>query len=216
MNGRLHLAPIDTSNPQRILDLGTGTGIWAIDIADSYPSAEVIGVDLSPIQPQWVPPNCRFEVDDIELPWTYQANSFDFIHSRNLEDCIKDWPSLMSSIYRCLSPGGYFELVETTPDALCDDRTLPSDCSLRKALDYYQEGMKSAGRGNFVTPTILRERLEAAGFESVQVVTVKQPIGSWPKERRLKRIGALARLVYTAGLEAYANAVMKRFLKVVS
>lgn len=122
----------------------------------------------------------------------------------------------MSSIYRCLSPGGYFELVETTPDALCDDRTLPSDCSLRKALDYYQEGMKSAGRGNFVTPTILRERLEAAGFESVQVVTVKQPIGSWPKERRLKRIGALARLVYTAGLEAYANAVMKRFLKVVS
>lgn len=29
--GELHLAPIG-SNPQRILDLGTGTGIWAMDM----------------------------------------------------------------------------------------------------------------------------------------------------------------------------------------
>lgn len=27
--GKLHFAPLD--NPQKILDLGTGTGIWAID-----------------------------------------------------------------------------------------------------------------------------------------------------------------------------------------
>jgi len=26
----------------------------------------------SPIQPRWVPPNCRFEVDDTELEWTYR------------------------------------------------------------------------------------------------------------------------------------------------
>jgi methylase of polypeptide subunit release factors len=55
LNGELHAAPI--KNPQRILDVGTGTGIWAIDAADKYPSAEVIGTDISPIQPGWVPPN---------------------------------------------------------------------------------------------------------------------------------------------------------------
>lgn len=33
LGGRLHLAPIKP-NPQRVLDLGTGTGIWAMDFAE--------------------------------------------------------------------------------------------------------------------------------------------------------------------------------------
>ncbi|KAK4936093.1 hypothetical protein LTR28_010227 [Elasticomyces elasticus] len=47
---KLCLAPIK-KNPQRVLDIGTGTGLWAIDFADEHPSAQVIGTDLSPIQP---------------------------------------------------------------------------------------------------------------------------------------------------------------------
>lgn len=49
INGELHLCPL--KSPQHILDLGTGTGIWAIEIADKFPSASVIGTDLSPVQP---------------------------------------------------------------------------------------------------------------------------------------------------------------------
>lgn len=36
------------------LDIGTGTGIWAIDFADEHPETTVIGTDLSPIQPDSV------------------------------------------------------------------------------------------------------------------------------------------------------------------
>jgi ubiquinone/menaquinone biosynthesis C-methylase UbiE len=43
-------APIG-ERPQAILDVGTGTGRWAIDVADKYRSAAVIGIDLAPIQP---------------------------------------------------------------------------------------------------------------------------------------------------------------------
>lgn len=44
LEGELYLAPV--SNPRKVLDVGTGTGIWAIDMADLHPEAEVTGTDL--------------------------------------------------------------------------------------------------------------------------------------------------------------------------
>lgn len=44
LKGKLHIAPLQ--NPERILDVGTGTGIWAIEMADSYPKCKVTGTDL--------------------------------------------------------------------------------------------------------------------------------------------------------------------------
>ena len=66
-----------------MLDVGTGTGIWAIDFGDEHPSAEVLGTDLSPTQPTWVPPNVRFEIDDATKPWTWDAGAFDFVQGDN-------------------------------------------------------------------------------------------------------------------------------------
>ncbi|KAF4467084.1 methyltransferase [Fusarium albosuccineum] len=56
LEDKLFLAPLK-SDIRKVLDVGTGTGIWAIDFADEFPSATVIGTDLSPIQPAWIPPN---------------------------------------------------------------------------------------------------------------------------------------------------------------
>jgi len=36
-DGKSFFAPL--KNPQRIVDMGTGTGIWALDVGDQYPSA---------------------------------------------------------------------------------------------------------------------------------------------------------------------------------
>jgi trans-aconitate methyltransferase len=69
LDGKHFLAPIAT--PHGVLDIGTGTGIWAIEVADMYPSARVIGTDLSPIQPTWGPPNLQFQVDDSRKTWSY-------------------------------------------------------------------------------------------------------------------------------------------------
>lgn len=70
LDGKLYTAPIPKDQKiHRVLDVGTGTGIWAIDYADEHPEVHVYGVDLSPIQPASVPPNVTFEVDDLEEPW---------------------------------------------------------------------------------------------------------------------------------------------------
>lgn len=45
-----------------------------------------------------VPPNVRFEIDDVEAEWTYHQN-FDFIHCRFMGNAIKDWPRLVRQSY---------------------------------------------------------------------------------------------------------------------
>jgi hypothetical protein len=45
-----------------------------------------------------VPTNCRFEIDDVEEPWTYK-NEFDFIHARDFLFSIKDWEKLVNQCY---------------------------------------------------------------------------------------------------------------------
>ena len=62
LDDRLYLSPL--SDPRKIIDIATGTGRWAIEMADKFPHAQVIGTDLSPIQPVLVPPNLQFEIDD--------------------------------------------------------------------------------------------------------------------------------------------------------
>jgi hypothetical protein len=69
-------------------------------MADKFPSAEVIGTDLSPTQPGWVPPNCKFEIDDCTEEWTFKEARFDFIHVRSLYGCIRDWQSFYSEVYK--------------------------------------------------------------------------------------------------------------------
>lgn len=45
-----------------------------------------------------VPPNVRFEVDDVESPWIHE-NKFDFIFSRYLAACILDWPKFVKNAF---------------------------------------------------------------------------------------------------------------------
>lgn len=91
---QLYFAPFDEQNLQNVLDIGTGTGIWAIEFGDLFPSADVLGIDLSPIQPDWVPANVHFVVDDAESDWIYPPDHFDYIHTRHTVMAIKDWPKL--------------------------------------------------------------------------------------------------------------------------
>lgn len=94
-----------------MLDVGTGTGIWAVDFADEHPESEVIGVDLSPIQPQFVPPNLTFEIDDLEELWTF-SKPFDFIMARMTVQFFADPSRYCRQAFEHLSPGGWIECID--------------------------------------------------------------------------------------------------------
>jgi len=101
LGNRLYLAPLEEDKIRRALDLGTGTGIWAIDFSDQFPNAEVMGIDLSPIQPGWVPPNVTFHVDDMEQQWTYKRK-FDYVFARYLACALKDYKAVIKQAFQCV------------------------------------------------------------------------------------------------------------------
>lgn len=49
IDNKLYLAPLKKTSISKVLDVGTGTGIWAMDFGDEFPEAEVVGTDISPI-----------------------------------------------------------------------------------------------------------------------------------------------------------------------
>ncbi|CAI6101412.1 unnamed protein product [Clonostachys chloroleuca] len=201
LQGRLCLAPIESNKRSlRVLDIGTGTGIWAIDFGDKYPGASVCGVDLSPIQPEFVPPNVRFYVDDIEQNWI--GSSYDYIHCRNIAGSITDWPALVGRIYSHLKPGGWAELQETRNTPYSEDDSLKADNALLELMDNLEMAHAKIGRILDPAPRF-KIWLERAGFHPVKVRKFKLPVGMWPKEDRLKAIGACMAQNFVDGVDAF-------------
>lgn len=184
LDNNLYFAPID--NPERVLDIGTGTGLWAIDFADTHPSSHVVGNDLSPIQPGYAPPNLEFVVDDIEDEWTYRSKPFDFIHARYLAGAIRNWPRLVSQAYACTKPGGWVEFQDYDMRNFTQDNSIGPGNKVAQLMDLLIEACDKMGRT--ANPGIhLREWIEQAGFENVKEEVFNIPLGAWPKDKKMVR-----------------------------
>jgi cyclopropane fatty-acyl-phospholipid synthase-like methyltransferase len=132
LGGKLCTAPIPKEkNLHRVLDVGTGTGIWAIDFADAHPESQVIGIDLSPIQPSFIPPNLTFEVDDLEEQWTF-PEPFDFIFARMMVGSFANFPRFFEQSFEHLTPGGWLECMDICNPIKADDDSMPPDSALLK------------------------------------------------------------------------------------
>ncbi|KAG6165979.1 hypothetical protein E4U51_003990 [Claviceps purpurea] len=204
LDDQLFLAPLEKDKIHRVLDVGTGSGIWAIEFADQFPHASVIGTDLSPCQPQWVPPNLCFEIDDATLEWTWDANHFDFIHMRYIVGGIEDWTALFKEAYRCCAPGGWVESLEYEPEFCSDDGSIELEPVLASYGELFREASKILKRPLFVKEKLPRA-LDEAGFIDKRVVQYKVPIGPWAKDRRLAEAGRFARETLEHDIEGYTQ-----------
>ncbi|KAF2490796.1 S-adenosyl-L-methionine-dependent methyltransferase [Lophium mytilinum] len=191
LDGALYRAPI-SKNVQNVLDVGCGTGIWAIEFAEEHPSAKVLGTDLSPIQPTDVPPNCSFLIDDADSEWLFRE-PFDFIHSRAMIAAFKDWPRYIEQAYANLKPGGYLEIQDFYFPCCCSD---PSINSTNSPLMQWAELLVSAGAKigiDMLLPGHLGETLKAAGFTEIHSKHYKWPVGPWAKGDKNKLLGRFAK-----------------------
>jgi len=131
-----------SGNPERILDIGCGTGEATLFLAREFPSARVRGVDIAPemihiaqakvgLDPEG---RVAFKVADAsELPWP--EDSFDLVAQLNM-------PPFFAEIARVLRPGGHV-IVAASWGAATPFYTPP------KVLErgFRKHGMEAAGDG---------------------------------------------------------------------
>ncbi|KAK3373342.1 S-adenosyl-L-methionine-dependent methyltransferase [Lasiosphaeria ovina] len=213
MDKRNYLSPFSASDPPRkVLDLATGTGTWAIEMGDEFPDAQIIGTDLSPIQPPFVPPNVRFYVEDSTEDWDFAAD-FDFIHTRITVGCWSDMKTqIVQRAFEHLKPGGWFEMQEVDIVPTSDDGTITDDFPWRRwAHDLIAAG-KCANRQLNLGGEPLAAWLREAGFEDVHEVVFKVPINGWPRDAFLKHVGMLWQRTLMVGVSGFSLSLFHHYL----
>ncbi|KAK8131190.1 hypothetical protein PG984_007628 [Apiospora sp. TS-2023a] len=174
---RLICAPI--ASPSRILDIATGTGIWAIEYATENPDATIIGTDLSLISPPNAVPNFTVVKEDSEEDeWgSAEDGPFDYVHLRFVFLCFQDPMRVLRKAFEHLRPGGWVEYQDPSARLHCVDGSI-AGTALERYWELVLEGGRAAGR-DFLVAEKYKAMLEEAGF--VDIVEEREP--------RLKAVG---------------------------
>ena len=211
-----YVAPIGA--PTSILDAGTGTGRWAVEMAAQFPRASVVGVDAVTPQADAAraadasqdelpeqerrPANYRFVAANLLEGLPFDDGSFDFVHQRLLYSAIPAprWPGEVRELARVTRPGGWVELVEGSLGSTQGD----VGPAMRQLFDWAVAvtGKREIDLG---IGTHLHTFLREAGLASVTQREIALPIGT-----RGGRLGTMveADLVsVTTGLRAPIIAV---------
>ncbi len=175
--GRNYGAPL--RQPQKILDVGCGTGRWVVEMAMQFPQANLTGIDITPVNvtallAQITPPpdNLVFIQGDILQGLPFAPASFDYVHQRFLSAALPEgqWPRVIQEIVRVVHPGGWVELGEFGPPV-----TQPG-AALEKLWDTW--GQLSQQRGiNLNAGSRIQDRLAGAGLGNVGGQSVQFPLG---------------------------------------
>lgn len=207
LDGHLTLGSIPR-NAERILDIGTGTGDWAVAVAERFPKAEIIATDITTaFQPTSAPPNVFFELDDAQEEWTY-VEPFDFIHMRALAGSFTDWNATYTEVCKHLKPGGTLEVVDRGTIQLTEEPP-NSYTSIFNAA--FQSAAERAG-----TPVGLDHLkgaiLDKAGLKVIKSKTFDVPLGTWSPDPHKKTVGKMALISALEGLEAMSLRLLTKRL----
>ncbi|KAM0437943.1 hypothetical protein ACHAQK_007028 [Fusarium lateritium] len=144
------------------------------------------------------------EIEDCTQEWTFNPNSFDYVHMRYLYGSISDWSALFKEAFTVCKPGGWVESYEASPRMESDDGTVTETCAINEWGKFFIEGGRKLNRTfEIIDKDLQKKGMEEAGFVDVQVWDFKAPIGGWAKDPRLRQIGQFAQAALEQDYEGY-------------
>ena len=186
LDTRLFLAPVLA--PKRVLDVATGHGLWAIQMAKANPSAEINAFDILPVSAGTYPPNVGFKAHDCCQDWPYPEGHFDMIHIRGMAGCIQDWPSFYHKALKHLRRSGYVEHLEWSLHVRSLDGRLSSNPTFSRLSQIFVEAGLVLGKTYEVAEN-MAGLIQEAGFVDVVEKSFKWPIGAWSSDPKMREIG---------------------------
>ncbi|MBE3568195.1 MAG: class I SAM-dependent methyltransferase [Thermogemmatispora sp.] len=158
-----------------VLDVGTGTARWAIEVAEAFPRCQVTGFDREPPRSsQNLPPTYRFVQGDLLQGLPFPDHAFGYVHQRLLVAGIPllQWPAVIQELVRVTRHGGWIEMVELGLGLW------PQGPCLQQVVAWWQQ--LSAARGMDASQLFLLGRwLREAGTVQVEQRTLWLPVGRW-------------------------------------
>ncbi|KAJ5726632.1 S-adenosyl-L-methionine-dependent methyltransferase [Penicillium malachiteum] len=188
-----------TDSPSRVLDVGAGSGKWALDMGVMYPDATITGVDISDIQPPWTPENVKFDITDINKEWDF-GEKFDLILVQGMAGMIKDWAYLSGQAMNTLISGGYLEIHDFLLETTSDDKTLSGDSKLNRFNSDLLQGFKRTEK-EYCAYIRIQETLERAGFLDIQRNMFYVPTNTWPMDQETSELGEFRNLHYMEAIQ---------------
>jgi SAM-dependent methyltransferase len=104
----------------KVADIGTGTGIWLLDVAKSLPqTCQLTGFDVtsSAFPPsQTLPPNVSFKIQDMLLPFPpSEIGTYDIVAVRfiSVATTRREWTLAIQNLVTLLKPGGWLQWIDS-------------------------------------------------------------------------------------------------------
>ncbi|KAG8940678.1 hypothetical protein FRC04_005090 [Tulasnella sp. 424] len=179
-----------------ILDVGSGSGSWVIDMGRLFPHVEVVGLDLAPANlSSTPPPNCRFECDDANLGLLHYKGCFDIVHASCVAQGITDYRKFMDEVVEILRPGGVFLTVAGDMQIHDENHNMlplinegePGFTYTLRFVHAIRDAMRARGPGVEAYPKIYGWLQEQGNvWESVGQKIIYIPIGPWEDEMSSK------------------------------
>ncbi|KAI0673225.1 S-adenosyl-L-methionine-dependent methyltransferase [Trametes maxima] len=176
------LLALTPGEQRRVVDLGTGTGQWVLDVAREFPHVRFYGVDIVPIATRYPPPNVIFEMHDIMEPFRYASGTIDMVHARSITMAIRDYRALLQEVGRMLRRGGLFVSCEWGRYPIMADG---SDITVRapRMCAFFDALHETLGVRRGIEPIasrIPRMLEDSRQFTDIQAKRFYAPVGDWP------------------------------------